>query len=83
MTAAIDRYKSIRTVLWVVLFLNLAVATAKLAYGLNSHSAARQAAGFASMFDGASNVIGLVGMWFASRTCACRCREGPPSRMPT
>ena len=67
MTAAIDRYKSIRTVLWVVLFLNLAVATAKLAYGLISHSAAMEADGFASMFDGASNVIGLVGMWFAAR----------------
>jgi cation diffusion facilitator family transporter len=62
-----DRYRSIRTVLWVVLFLNLVVATAKLAYGLVSHSAAMEADGFASMFDGASNIIGLVGMWFASR----------------
>jgi cation diffusion facilitator family transporter len=62
-----DRYRSIRNVLWVVLFLNLAVAAAKLAYGLVSHSAAMEADGFHSMFDGASNVIGLVGMWFASR----------------
>jgi cation diffusion facilitator family transporter len=62
-----DRYRSIRNVLWIVLFLNLAVASAKLAYGLVSHSAAMEADGFHSMFDGASNVIGLVGMWFASR----------------
>jgi len=62
-----DRYRSIRNVLWVVLFLNLAVAGAKLAYGLISHSAAMEADGFHSMFDGASNVIGLVGMWYASR----------------
>jgi cation diffusion facilitator family transporter len=62
-----DRYRSIRNVLWVVLFLNLAVALAKLVYGLMSHSAAMEADGFHSMFDGASNVIGLVGMWFASR----------------
>jgi len=50
-----------------VLFLNVAVATAKLVYGLISHSAAMEADGFHSMFDGASNVIGLMGMWFASR----------------
>ena len=67
MTATADRYRSIRTVLWAVLFLNLAVATAKLVYGIISHSAAMEADGFASMFDGASNVIGLVGMWFAAR----------------
>jgi cation diffusion facilitator family transporter len=65
--ATTDRYRSIRNVLWIVLFLNLAVAGAKLAYGLVSHSAAMEADGFHSMFDGASNVIGLVGMWFASR----------------
>ncbi|MBE3034566.1 MAG: cation transporter, partial [Actinobacteria bacterium] len=65
--SATDRYRSIRNVLWVVLFLNLAVAAAKLVYGLVSHSAAMEADGFHSMFDGASNVIGLVGMWYASR----------------
>jgi cation diffusion facilitator family transporter len=65
--ATTQRYRSIRTVLWVVLVLNIAVASAKLAYGLISHSAAMQADGFASFFDGASNVIGLVGMWFAAR----------------
>ena len=32
-----------------------------------SHSAAMEADGFHSLFDGASNIIGLVGMWFASR----------------
>ncbi|HEY5388761.1 MAG TPA: cation diffusion facilitator family transporter [Thermoleophilia bacterium] len=67
MASPTDRYRSIRNILWVVLFLNLAVASAKLAYGLMSHSAAMEADGFHSMFDGASNVIGLVGMWFASR----------------
>jgi cation diffusion facilitator family transporter len=66
-TATTDRYRSIRTVLWGVLVLNLAVATAKLVYGIISHSAAMEADGFASMFDGASNVIGLVGLWFAAR----------------
>lgn len=67
MASPTERYRRIRNVLWVVLFLNLAVAAAKLAYGLVSHSAAMEADGFHSMFDGASNVIGLVGMWVASR----------------
>ena len=50
-----------------MLALNLAVALAKLFYGIISHSAAMEADGFHSLFDGASNIIGLVGMWFASR----------------
>jgi len=67
MSAPQDRNRSIRTVLWVVLFLNLGVALAKLVYGVLSHSAAMEADGFHSLFDGASNVIGLVGMWYAGR----------------
>ena len=67
MTSPRDRYRSIRNVLWVVLVLNLAVALAKLVYGIISHSAAMEADGFHSLFDGASNIIGLVGMWFAAR----------------
>jgi cation diffusion facilitator family transporter len=61
------RYRGIRTVLWVVLLLNVAVALAKLSYGVFSRSAAMEADGIHSLFDGASNVVGLVGMWFASR----------------
>ena len=41
--ATTQRYRSIRTVLWVVLVLNIVVASAKLSYGLISHSAAMQA----------------------------------------
>jgi cation diffusion facilitator family transporter len=62
-----DRNRQVRLVLWAVLALNVAVALAKLLYGIASHSAAMEADGFHSLFDGASNVIGLVGMWFASR----------------
>jgi cation diffusion facilitator family transporter len=61
------RARDIRRVLWVVLGLNIAVALAKLLYGLFSHSVAMQADGISSFFDGASNIVGLVGMWFASR----------------
>jgi Co/Zn/Cd efflux system component len=62
-----DRERDIRRVLWIVLGLNIAVALAKLLYGLSSHSVAMQADGIHSFFDGASNVVGLIGMWFAAR----------------
>ncbi len=61
------RARDIRRVLLVVLGLNIAVALAKLLYGLFSHSVAMQADGIHSFFDGASNIVGLIGMWFASR----------------
>lgn len=61
------RGRDIRRVLLVVLGLNIAVALAKLLYGLFSHSVAMQADGISSFFDGASNIVGLIGMWFASR----------------
>jgi cation diffusion facilitator family transporter len=61
------RERDIRRVLWAVLALNVAVAVAKLLWGLFSGSVAMQADGVHSLFDGASNVVGLIGMWFAAR----------------
>jgi cation diffusion facilitator family transporter len=54
-------------VLWTVLVLNVMVAVAKLGWGIYTHSTAMQADGFHSLFDGASNVVGLVGITVASR----------------
>jgi cation diffusion facilitator family transporter len=54
-------------VLWWVLTLNVAVAAGKLAYGLFIDSVSVTADGFHSMFDGTSNVIGLLGIGFAAR----------------
>jgi cation diffusion facilitator family transporter len=62
-----DRIRAIRLVLWVVLVLNVVVALAKLLYGLFSKSAAMQADGISSLFDGVSNVVALIGMRFAAR----------------
>ncbi|NTW29409.1 MAG: cation transporter [Coriobacteriia bacterium] len=61
------RVRDIRRVLWVILILNIAVALAKLFWGIFTNSDAMQADGFHSLFDGASNVVGLVGMAFAAR----------------
>jgi len=54
-------------VLWWILLLNILVAAAKLLYGMASRSVGMTADGFHSMFDGTSNVIGLLGMGIASR----------------
>jgi cation diffusion facilitator family transporter len=50
-----------------ILILNWGVAGAKLAYGWLTHSASMTADGFHSFSDGSSNIIGLVGIWIASR----------------
>lgn len=59
-------YQEIRRVLWTVLILNWAVALAKLVVGLLSRSASMTADGCHSFADGASNIVGLVGVSFAS-----------------
>ncbi len=58
--------KDVRFVLWAVLVLNLMVAGAKLLYGVMTGSLGMQADGFHSLFDGVSNVVGLVGLWLAA-----------------
>ncbi|HHY96078.1 MAG TPA: cation transporter [Firmicutes bacterium] len=59
--------RRIRRVLLVVLALNWAVAVAKLIYGTLIGSVSMVADGFHSLFDGASNIIGLVGISIAAR----------------
>ena len=62
-----DKFREIRRILIVILFFNWLVALSKLIYGLVTKSAAMTADGVHSFADGASNVIGLVGIWAASK----------------
>jgi cation diffusion facilitator family transporter len=62
-----DKFKQIRRILIVILFFNWLVAFGKLIYGLITKSAAMTADGVHSFADGASNIIGLVGIWAASK----------------
>ena len=62
-----DRFRLISRVLWIVLILNFGVAAAKLFYGWLTNSASIMADGYHSFSDGSSNVIGLLGIWIASR----------------
>jgi len=56
----------VRKVLIYTLILNAVVAIAKVLYGYLTNSIAMISDGFHSIFDGTSNVIGLVGIWMAS-----------------
>ncbi|MFA5100715.1 MAG: cation diffusion facilitator family transporter [Candidatus Omnitrophota bacterium] len=58
-------YGRIRRVLIVILVLNWAVAAAKIIFGQLTHFTSMTADGFHSLSDGASNIIGLIGIHFA------------------
>ena len=62
-----DVYKKIRHVLWIILFANLGVAVVKIIIGTVIKSASMTADGFHSMADGSSNIVGLIGIQFASK----------------
>ncbi|MDI3317162.1 MAG: cation diffusion facilitator family transporter [Bacillota bacterium] len=61
------RLQSVQRILWIVLGLNWAVAGAKLLVGSAIGSASMVADGYHSFADGASNIIGLVGVTLAAR----------------
>lgn len=62
-----DKFKEIKRILIIILFFNWLVAFSKLIYGIITKSAAMTADGVHSFADGASNIIGLVGIWAASK----------------
>jgi cation diffusion facilitator family transporter len=61
------KQKEAKKVLWVTLVLNWAVAAAKLGFGITIRSASMTADGFHSFSDGASNIIGLIGLSVSSK----------------
>lgn len=62
-----DYSAGVRKVLIITLILNAGVAIAKIIYGYLTNSIAMTSDGLHSLFDGVSNVIGLAGIWIASR----------------
>lgn len=60
-------YSSVKRVLIIILALNVAVASAKMIYGWMTNSLSMVSDGFHSLFDGTSNVIGIIGITLASR----------------
>jgi cation diffusion facilitator family transporter len=62
-----DNFRAIRRVLWITLGLNLIATAAKLIVGYRTGSLSLIADGYDSVFDSATNVIGLVGIQLAAR----------------
>ncbi len=61
------RFRKIRKILILLLFLNLGVAFAKIAYGVQTDVLSMQADGYHSLFDGVSNIIALIGIYIAAK----------------
>jgi len=61
-----DYTPRVRRVLIVTLVLNELVAVAKIVWGYLTGSVGMMSDGLHSMFDGVSNIVGLVGIWIAS-----------------
>ncbi|MEN2986260.1 MAG: cation diffusion facilitator family transporter [Thermodesulfovibrionaceae bacterium] len=57
-----DRKREIQKVLLITLFLNLSVSFVKIIYGWLSNSVAIYSDGFHSLFDGVSNIGGLIAL---------------------
>ena len=62
-----SRHTEVRSVLVRILFLNLAVALAKIVFGQLSGSVSILSDGFHSLTDGASNIVALVGLRLAQK----------------
>lgn len=62
-----QHYQRIKRILILILILNWLVAIAKIIYGVISRCVSMTADGFHSFSDGASNIIGLIGIHLACR----------------
>ncbi|KPK98251.1 MAG: cation transporter [Omnitrophica WOR_2 bacterium SM23_72] len=69
-----EHYSRIKGILVFVLLLNWLVALAKILYGLFTRCQSMTADGFHSLSDGASNIIGIIGIHFA---CQPKDKEHP------
>lgn len=61
------RDKDVKLILFVTLLLNWLVALAKIVYGVYTNCMSMTADGVHSLTDGASNIIGLIGISIASK----------------
>jgi len=62
----VGQTRKIGRVLWITFFLNETVALAKLAVGYATGSVGMVSDGFHSIFDGVSNIAGLIGIHIAA-----------------
>ncbi|MFT9496965.1 cation diffusion facilitator family transporter [Anaerosolibacter sp.] len=61
------QYTQVRNILLGILVLNFLVAAAKIIYGIMTRTSSMTADGYHSLSDGTSNIVGLIGIWIASK----------------
>lgn len=61
------QYTQVRNILLGILVLNFLVAAAKIIYGIMTKTSSMTADGYHSLSDGTSNIVGLIGIWIASK----------------
>lgn len=66
-TNGMNKFSQIKRILIIILIFNWFVAFSKIIYGLITRCASMAADGVHSFGDGASNIIGLIGIWAASK----------------
>ena len=62
-----SNYKEVKQVLWIILIANFVVAIIKIGIGTIIQSTSMTADGFHAISDGSSNIVGLIGIGFASK----------------
>ena len=63
----VDNYKKVKKVLLIILIANFIVSFTKIIIGISIKSASMTADGFHSFSDGASNIVGIIGVSMASK----------------
>jgi cation diffusion facilitator family transporter len=61
------RLGAVRRVIWITMVLNAIVAASKIAYGHYTNTLSIRADGFHSLTDATNNLVGLAGVYVASR----------------
>lgn len=67
MAVEADKFLKVKRVLWMIFLANVLVAVTKIIIGGLINSNSMTADGFHSLTDGSSNIIGLIGIYFASK----------------
>ncbi|NYT18997.1 MAG: cation transporter [Methanosarcinales archaeon] len=62
-----ERSKKIQQILVIILFLNLMVAFAKIVYGTITNTLSMKSDGYHSLFDGISNIVGIIAIFVAAK----------------
>ena len=62
-----NNYRKVKKILWIILGANLTVALTKIVIGKAINSTSLTADGYHSLADGASNIIGLIGIYLAAK----------------